>query len=1307
MLREHNLMSANDELDLALGERYYGGQKEVEERLTSEIIEVIENFIDSRFRADRGPALRDAHAKDNGCVSADFVVDADLDSELEHGVFQRGRRYNAWIRFSNADSEPGSDRKPDGRGMAIKLTGVGGEKVLSDSEKHTQDFIMINNPRFFVDDLPRYRDTLEKFLDARNFIEKLLCVRKLRGRERWLALRSSLKLIPNPLLTQYWSTTPYRLGPKLAIKFTAKPHLAPDDAGLHRWSGFFRAGFSLKQELEYFLKTRAARFDFYIQRYADEQTTPIEDSKVEWTEAAAKLKHVATIMIPAGQVGSYERDVFCENLSFSPWHCLPDHKPLGAVNRVRKAVYVAISKRRRELNGAAPSEPTGNKRFPNWPERFAGGSAAAERAIFAGYARDIQKIQLAAKDRSGAREIVRAFYVDAILTVPNAVLKILPGIESRFEVGYFRGNAEYRNVIVRLSSSAGKCGRAGGSLGFAFRVRDSERKCHDLLLANAPAGLARDAHQFMALAKAMSHSKFLVVPHLLMRVGPREALRMLRLRGARSRLPTVESVAREIYWGGGAVLWGAAGPVRYLLRPAAGVPAVPTAARPSPIELRHELAERLSMGAVTFDFLVQPYVNEDVTPIEDASMAWSETASPPVHLATLTIPAQDVDSPEARASERRIDQLAFNPWHTTVFRPLGNLNRARKMVYEASSDHRLDYQFRERVPLRNVIAETCLTAAFKLLNRWVPWHRLGWRSALLNLTMLREELRAKNLIDPTKREAVPQPAQPRPPIPEHCRTFRTHDGAHNDLSDRQMGLLGMPFGRTMGPIYLPKHFREPHPIVVSRELLARKRFIPARSLNMLAASWIQFQVHDWVNHDRYLLGEDGGAHDVILPLPAGQPWQNRADDKPAAEMRIAGNKVFDYTYGGCPVFANQTTPWWDGSEVYGDDEVSAQKLRTGAFIRLMDGRYLPRDTAGNDVTGFNESWWLGLSMMHTLFAREHNVLCDALQREYPAWEPERVYQTARLIVSALIAKIHTVEWTPAILATKAIEVGLHANWYGAPKDWKTQWGIWLVDEHALKGIPQTLPNHHGAPYSLTEEFVAVYRLHPLIPDDYEFFDHRNGESLGRYDFEQIRGTRTDDQMRSLLLPNVIYSFGIAHPGAITLHNYPAVLRKFRRSGGVAAADTEIIDLSVVDLVRDRMRGVPRYNDFRAALHKPRVRHWEEITEDPEDVRWLKELYRNDIDSVDTMVGLFAETPPVGFGFSDTAFRVFILMASRRLQSDRFLTVDYRPEVYSPLGLDWIDRNGMTSIILRHCPGLAGVLPRNASAFAPFRAAGPT
>jgi Animal haem peroxidase len=247
----------------------------------------------------------------------------------------------------------------------------------------------------------------------------------------------------------------------------------------------------------------------------------------------------------------------------------------------------------------------------------------------------------------------------------------------------------------------------------------------------------------------------------------------------------------------------------------------------------------------------------------------------------------------------------------------------------------------------------------------------------------------------------------------------------------------------------------------------------------------------------------------------------------------------------------------------------------------------------------------------------------------------------------------------------------------------------------LKGIPQTLPNHHGVPYSLTEEFASVYRLHPLIPDDYVFYNFETGQPTETRAFEDIQGIGTDDAMRRLRLHNVIYSFGISHPGAITLYNYPRSLQRFKRTNG------EIIDLSVVDIVRDRRRGVPRFNDFRQKLHRPPIRYWEELSTDQDTIRKIREIYGS-IDNVDTMIGLHAEPPPDGFGFSDTAFRIFILMASRRLQSDRFLTVDYRAEVYSPLGLDWIEKNGMTSVILRHCPQLASVLPRTASAFAPFR-----
>jgi hypothetical protein len=357
---------------------------------------------------------------------------------------------------------------------------------------------------------------------------------------------------------------------------------------------------------------------------------------------------------------------------------------------------------------------------------------------------------------------------------------------------------------------------------------------------------------------------------------------------------------------------------------------------------------------------------------------------------------------------------------------------------------------------------------------------------------------------------------------------------------------------------------------------------------------------------------------------------------------------------------------------------------------------LPTDCKGSETTGFNESWWLGLSAMHTLFAREHNIVCEALRSEYPHWSDEQVYQTARLVVSALIAKIHTIEWTPAILGTRAIEIALNSNWSGPPaSDWLTRLALWIVDTHALKGIPKTQPDHHAAPYSLTEEFATVYRMHPLLPDDYQLFDYGNGSLLATKSFLDIQGDKTDDVMRQIKLTNVLYSFGMAYPGAIVLHNFPRTLQAFQRDG-------ELIDLSVVDLVRTRRRGVPRYNDFRAGLHKPRVRRFEDLTSDPESVRRLREVYRDDIDLVDTMVGLFAETPPLGFGFSDTAFRVFLLMASRRLQSDRFLTVDFRPEVYSPLGMDWIERNGMTSVILRHCPELAAVMPRTGSAFAPWR-----
>jgi hypothetical protein len=940
----------------------------------------------------------------------------------------------------------------------------------------------------------------------------------------------------------------------------------------------------------------------------------------------------------------------------------------------------------------------------SWTETFHG-SAEAERLEFERLAREIMRVQLKIAKTASAHishRVDRAFHAKATLAVGDAELRFLD-LPADLRSGFAQPGASYPTV-VRFSNAAGtgQPDTEPDMRGVALRIHVSPEESHDLLMTNYPVSHARDARQFVEFAKAMAGGRASRLPGILRLVrlfGVHETVRMLKnVMAARRR--TVTSVATETYWSRGALRWGPALAVRCLLRPAPDTTPAPSVPKDDPSYLSSEAARRLARGDIRLELCVQRYVDARSSPIEDTAVAWSEHASRPEPVAILTIEGRDISTIEALAEARVIDTLAFNPWNTTdEFRPLGNLNRARKAVYDAGSAHRLGYRWESKPPLRNEVAGAAVRSGFRLVNRFVDWHRLPVPLGLLNLDAFRYVLRKQNLFDTELREAPPT-ARPVPPTPpgEASRVSRSIDGSSNDLSAPAMGAVGSAFGRNVNPSFRPDLFDQPNPVIVSQQLLYREQFLPARSLNLLAAAWIQFQVHDWVSHPRHPLGED----DVVVKLPGDMTWKNTPGGTPEHEMRIAGNIGYpdERPNPMGPVFGNKTSPWWDGSEVYGSDADKAARLREGAKIRMTPEGYLPDDVNGFEITGFNESWWLGLSNLHTLFAREHNLLCDELRTHYPRLSDERIYQTARLIVAALIAKIHTVEWTPAILGTKIIDVGLKANWNGPPaNDWPSRLGLWLIDNHASVGIPKTMPDHHSVPYSLTEDFVTVYRMHPLLPDEYRFVDHASGAVLGLRGFLEIQGAFADEQMRSFGLENALYSFGISHPGAITLHNNPRSLQGLERDG-------EIIDMSVVDLVRTRRRGVPRYNDFREGLHRPRIRDWEELCDNKESVRRLREVYRS-VDEVDTMVGLFAETPPEGFGFSDTAFRIFILMASRRLQSDRFLTVDFRPEIYTPFGMDWVANNGMTSLILRHCPDLAAVLPRGASAFAPWRPVVPT
>ena len=139
------MQNREPDLDVALGESYYQGSRALEEQYTNDIVEDTRRVITGHFNEGRGPARRDAHAFDNGCVRAIFQVDENLPDELCQGVFVPGHQYKAWIRFSNGNSERRPGWMFDARGMAIKLTGVPGAKLMDD-EKHTQDFVLISHP---------------------------------------------------------------------------------------------------------------------------------------------------------------------------------------------------------------------------------------------------------------------------------------------------------------------------------------------------------------------------------------------------------------------------------------------------------------------------------------------------------------------------------------------------------------------------------------------------------------------------------------------------------------------------------------------------------------------------------------------------------------------------------------------------------------------------------------------------------------------------------------------------------------------------------------------------------------------------------------------------------------------------------------------------------------------------------------------------------------------------------------------------------------------------------------------------------
>lgn len=338
-------MSNNTLFKKQLGQEYIDAN---EDAIIAEMLEKMQSQMKRMYKDTKVP--RQIHTKMHGCVKAAFIVEPDLPEELRVGIFKEEKTYHAWVRFSNSSTKPKPDSKKDIRGIAIKLMGVPGEKLLNDQHlEETQDFLLMSSETFFSRNLKQFRRTLDSSVSW--FVTRLILY--FLNPFHWGILRRLIKsMVPctNPLDMKYWSTQPYQYGESTkAVKYFLRPSpyntIVNENTADDNYLRINMAQTLISNEVE---------FDFCVQFQTNPDTMPIEDPTVAWTSPFYK---VATLKIVPQVFDTREKLLFGENLSFNSWHCLPAHRPLGSFNRARKRVYEEMSKFRHKENNIQVFEP--------------------------------------------------------------------------------------------------------------------------------------------------------------------------------------------------------------------------------------------------------------------------------------------------------------------------------------------------------------------------------------------------------------------------------------------------------------------------------------------------------------------------------------------------------------------------------------------------------------------------------------------------------------------------------------------------------------------------------------------------------------------------------------------------------------------------------------------------------------------------------------------------------------------------------------------------------------------------------------
>jgi hypothetical protein len=284
----------------------------------------------SARRYPSGTMKRFNQGRATAFVQAEFAVPDGLPDAHRVGLFAAPRTYQAWIRFANASSD--TDRERDIRGMSIQVTGVPGENLTPGAT--TQDFVLNSHPVMLAPDTRGFLELL-RANEAGGFRRIFYFLTHPAAARIGAAARqhhSSHLDIP------YWSTTPYQFGPGRFVKYAVRPTSSRASIAPTMPTETY-----LTDAMREHLAQHEATFEFLIQFFTDDRRTPIEDASVEWKERDAPYHRVATIRIPPQSFDQPDRVASGEQIRFNPWHCLPDHRPVGGMNQARREIYRAMS----------------------------------------------------------------------------------------------------------------------------------------------------------------------------------------------------------------------------------------------------------------------------------------------------------------------------------------------------------------------------------------------------------------------------------------------------------------------------------------------------------------------------------------------------------------------------------------------------------------------------------------------------------------------------------------------------------------------------------------------------------------------------------------------------------------------------------------------------------------------------------------------------------------------------------------------------------------------------------------------------